>query len=167
MGEHRKHGAQTQGKADLACDVSNPAFHHRTCGVISGGTGHNITPPRDCHFVPMDFRVVPGDRQRRLGTAYLKSARSRTSSARGRPLKPISNHARFDVPALKNPRKDGLGRNLGAPRSTATNASHKVRLRHRGRAVSGAAYSAVVLRPREPNWPAGATSPTNTSKSPI
>lgn len=77
-----------------------PPYTTVHCGIISGGTAHNITAA-DCHF-SMEFRVVPGEDPEAWAIAFETEVRRIEAAMQAvRPEAAIHLDRIFDVPALK------------------------------------------------------------------
>lgn len=124
--------------------IFEPPWTTLHCGMISGGTAHNITAG-DCHF-GVDFRCVPGDdleewKQRLF--AYVDTLNGAMQDIQ--PETGITLTPRFNVPALK-PETDGAAERLSR-RLTGDNGTHVVSYGTEAGQFQERGYSAVVCGP--------------------
>jgi acetylornithine deacetylase len=137
--------AENRAKAVTSvASLFDPPFTTVHCGMISGGTAHNITAG-DCNFV-MEFRVVPGESPQDWCEAFeAEVARLRAAMQAVRPEADIFLDRFFDVPPL-TPETDGAAEAL-VRSLTGDNATHVVSYGTEAGQFQQAGYSAVVCGP--------------------
>lgn len=122
----------------------DPPFTTLHCGMIRGGTAHNITAA-DCEFV-MEFRIVPGEPSEDWYARWEgEVARLDAAMKSVRPEAGIRLDKFFDVPPLV-PEKDGAAEAL-IRRLTGDNASHVVSYGTEAGHFQAAGYSAAICGP--------------------
>lgn len=127
----------------LAADF-HPPFSTLHCGMIHGGTAHNITA-RDCAF-DIDVRTVPGERAETYRAAlFAKAAEIEAEMKRIHPDAGIEILPLFDVPALA-PEADGAAERL-VRQITGDNGTHVVSYATEGGQFQERGYSTVVCGP--------------------
>ena len=139
------HNAENAAQApDALAAVFDPPWTTLHCGMISGGTAHNITAA-DCRF-DLDFRVVPGeDVQDWVARLRTKVAAQQAAMKAVRPEAGITLSQRFNVPPL-TPEHEGPAEAL-VRRLTGDNGTHVVSYATEAGQFQERGYSAVVCGP--------------------
>lgn len=121
-----------------------PPYTTLHCGVIRGGTAHNITA-RDCRF-STDIRTIPGER----GEDYLERYRAFADELEAR-MKAVHPEAGITIEMTSNapgcrPEKDGAAETL-CRRLTGDNGEHVVAFGAEAGQFQDAGFSTVLCGP--------------------
>lgn len=137
--ENRRHAEETGGNS-----LFDPPYTTVHCGVIKGGTAHNITA-RECSFTT-DIRTVPGER----GDAYLERYRAYAAELEDRmhavnPATGIEIQVMANAPGCR-PERDGAAEAL-CRRLTGDNGEHVVAFGAEGGQFQDEGFSTVLCGP--------------------